>query len=279
MTRCHNAGISVVDVPSRGGGQPACSVTTRRKAPPVAEQRLTTLSDYVGVLRRRIWIVVVAVVVAVGARTLRVEPRDAGLQGDGAGAGRREQPSSQILTPGAKPSSSVIETDVANAAANAHTTPYARAMAPARVKALMAAQLLKETSISPEHDQYLCLVLGDRPVPEPRDDPRDRLRRDVRRGQQPGRPSPGSRTRSRSLQSADQESDAPSRRIAQAGHQSAAAGLITQLGAGHQAQGPVPERVREPVKRATPVTQKATSASRPGRTTTKNLVMDSASGS
>ena len=33
----------------------------------MAEQRLTTLSDYVGVLRRRMWIPLIAIVVAVGA--------------------------------------------------------------------------------------------------------------------------------------------------------------------------------------------------------------------
>jgi len=36
----------------------------------VAEQRLTTLSDYLGVLRRRIWIVILAIVIAVGAAWL-----------------------------------------------------------------------------------------------------------------------------------------------------------------------------------------------------------------
>jgi polysaccharide biosynthesis transport protein len=114
----------------------------------VAEQRLTTLSDYVGVLRRRIWIVVVAVVVAVGAAyfvSSRETPAYEATSQVLVGANP-----TTVLT-GAKASSSVIQQQVANAAQSAHTTSVARqTLVAAGVHGLTPAQLLKETKVTPD---------------------------------------------------------------------------------------------------------------------------------
>jgi polysaccharide biosynthesis transport protein len=114
----------------------------------VAEQRLTTLSDYVGVLRRRIWILVVAVVVSVGAAFF-VSSRETPAYEASAQVFVGANNLSQILNPSAHLSSSVIQQQVANAAENAHTTSIARqALAAAKVRSLAPDQLLKETSIT-----------------------------------------------------------------------------------------------------------------------------------
>jgi polysaccharide biosynthesis transport protein len=113
----------------------------------VAEQRLTTLSDYVGVLRRRIWILVVAVVVAVGAAFL-VSSRETPAYEATAQVLVGANPTT-VLT-GAKASSSVIAQEVANAAQTAHTTSVARqTLLAAHVNGLTPAQLLNETKITP----------------------------------------------------------------------------------------------------------------------------------
>ncbi|HEY3766857.1 MAG TPA: Wzz/FepE/Etk N-terminal domain-containing protein, partial [Gaiellales bacterium] len=90
----------------------------------MAEQRLTTLSDYVGVLRRRIWILVIAVVVAVGAAYF-VSSRETPAYKATAQVEFGSNSIAQVVNPGAKVSSSVIEQEVATAAQNAHTTTVA----------------------------------------------------------------------------------------------------------------------------------------------------------
>jgi tyrosine-protein kinase len=112
----------------------------------VAEQRLTTLSDYVGVLRRRIWILVVAVVVAVGAAyfvSSRQTPAYEATSQVLVGA----NPTSAIT--GAKSSSSLAQQEAANAAQTAHTTSVAnQTLVAAHVHGLTPTQLLKETTVS-----------------------------------------------------------------------------------------------------------------------------------
>jgi polysaccharide biosynthesis transport protein len=114
----------------------------------VAEQRLTTLSDYVGVLRRRIWIVLVAVVVAVGAAYF-VSSRETPAYEATAEVNIGANSVGSILNPSQKVSSSVIAAEVQTFAETAHTTSVARlALAAARVQGLTPQQLLNETKIS-----------------------------------------------------------------------------------------------------------------------------------
>jgi len=115
----------------------------------VAEQRLTTLSDYVGVLRRRIWIPIVAIVVAVGAAYF-VSSRETPAYQATAQVKVGANTLSQILNPSAHVSSQVTTQNVASAAATAHTTPVAKlALAAAHVNSLTPDQLLKESTITP----------------------------------------------------------------------------------------------------------------------------------
>jgi tyrosine-protein kinase len=115
----------------------------------VAEQRLTTLSDYVGVLRRRIWILVVAVVVAAGAAYF-VSSRETPAYKAEAQVQIGANSVQSVFNPGAKVSSSVLAAEVATAAQNAHTTTVAAlALHAAGTGSLTPQQLLDETSITP----------------------------------------------------------------------------------------------------------------------------------
>jgi succinoglycan biosynthesis transport protein ExoP len=115
----------------------------------VAEQRLTTLSDYVGVLRRRIWILVVAVVVAVGAAYF-VSSRETPAYQASAEVNIGANALLSVFQPSAHTSSNEVEQEVASAAQSAHTTQVAKlALQTAHVSALTPDQLLKETSITP----------------------------------------------------------------------------------------------------------------------------------
>jgi succinoglycan biosynthesis transport protein ExoP len=115
----------------------------------VAEQRLTTLSDYVGVLRRRIWILVVAVVVAVGAAYF-VSSRETPAYKAEAQVQIGSNSLAQVLNPGAKVSSTVVEQEVATAAQNAHTTTVAHlTLKAAGISGMTAQKLLDETAITP----------------------------------------------------------------------------------------------------------------------------------
>ncbi len=115
----------------------------------MAEQRLTTLSDYVGVLRRRIWIPIVAIVVAVGAAyfvSSRETPAYQATSQVNIGANSL----SQILNPSAHVSSTVIAQNVASAAQLAHTTTVAKlTLAAAHVTDLTPTKLLKESTMTP----------------------------------------------------------------------------------------------------------------------------------
>jgi tyrosine-protein kinase len=115
----------------------------------VAEQRLTTLSDYVGVLRRRIWILAVAVVVAVGAAYF-VSSRETPAYKAEAQVQIGANNLITVFNPGSRVSSSSVEQQVANAAQSAHTTTYAqRTLAAAHVTTLTPQELLDESSITP----------------------------------------------------------------------------------------------------------------------------------
>jgi polysaccharide biosynthesis transport protein len=115
----------------------------------VAEQRLTTLSDYVGVLRRRIWILVLAVVVAVAAAYV-VSSRQTPAYKAEAQVQIGANSVQQVFNPGAKVSSSVLAAEVATAAQNAHTTTVALlTLHAAGVTDLTAQKLLDEAAITP----------------------------------------------------------------------------------------------------------------------------------
>jgi polysaccharide biosynthesis transport protein len=238
----------------------------------VAEQRLTTLSDYVGVLRRRIWIVVVAVVVAVGAAYVvssRETPAYQATSQVQVGANSIES----ILNPGAKASSSVIETDVANAAANGHTTPYAqRALAAAHVKALTAAQLLKETNISPSTSStFVSFSVTDR-FPS----------RAIALATAYAETFVAASNRQaiagipRKIASLTSQIHSLNKQIktvqVQTSHQSAAAGLIAQLNAVVKSRAQY-EGAKASLENGNVVTQRATTASKVRPATTKNLLM------
>ena len=114
----------------------------------MAEQRLTTLSDYVGVLRRRLWVVVLAVVIAVGAAyfvSSRQTPAYEATAQVNVGANSIQT----ILNPASKISSSVVTQQLASAASFAHTTTIAKqALALAHVTDLTPKQLLDESSVT-----------------------------------------------------------------------------------------------------------------------------------
>ena len=237
----------------------------------MAEQRLTTLSDYVGVLRRRIWILVVAVVVAVGAAffvSSRETPAYRATAQVQIGANTIET----ILNPGAKASSSVIETDVANAAANGHTTPYAqRALAAARVKALTAAQLLKETTISPSTTStFVSFSVTDRFPSRAIALATAYAETFVAASNKAA--VAGIPHKIASLQSQIASLNAQIARQAQTGHQSAAAGLIAQLKAVVKQKAQYVS-AQASLANGNVVTQKATTASKVRPETTKNLLM------
>jgi capsular exopolysaccharide synthesis family protein len=129
----------------------------------VAEQRLTTLSDYVGVLRRRIWIVLVAVLVAVGAAYF-VSSRETPAYEATAQVEYGANSITEIINPGAKVSSAVIQQEVATAAENAHTTTVANlTLQAAHIRSLTPAQLLDETSVTPSTTStFITFAITDR---------------------------------------------------------------------------------------------------------------------
>jgi capsular exopolysaccharide synthesis family protein len=115
----------------------------------VVEQRLTTLSDYVGVLRRRLWILVLAIVVAVGAAYL-VSSRETPAYRAEAQVQIGANALVNIFQPTTHISSTIIENQVASAAQSAHTTPVAQlTLRAAKVTGLTPDDLLNETSITP----------------------------------------------------------------------------------------------------------------------------------
>jgi polysaccharide biosynthesis transport protein len=115
----------------------------------VAEQRLTTLSDYLGVLRRRLWVVILAIVVAVAAAYV-VSSRQTPAYEATSQVNVGGSSISTILNPSAHLSSSVVQQNVASAAQAAHTTPIAQAtLRAAGVRGLTSQDLLDETTITP----------------------------------------------------------------------------------------------------------------------------------
>ncbi|HEY2788982.1 MAG TPA: polysaccharide biosynthesis tyrosine autokinase [Gaiellales bacterium] len=129
----------------------------------MAEQRLTTLSDYVGVLRRRMWIPLIAIVVAVGAAYF-VSSRETPAYEATAQVNVGANSIQTILNPGAKVSSAVVSQELASAASTAHTTDVARqALAGAGVHDLTSSQLLKESSVTPSATStFLTFTVTDR---------------------------------------------------------------------------------------------------------------------
>ena len=129
----------------------------------MAEQRLTTLSDYLGVLRRRIWIVILAIVVAVGAAYL-VSSRQTPAYEATSQVNVGGSSISSILNPAAHVSSSVVQQNVASAAQAAHTTPVAAAtLRAAGVHGMTAQDLLDETTITPSSTtSFFSIAVTDR---------------------------------------------------------------------------------------------------------------------
>jgi capsular exopolysaccharide synthesis family protein len=129
----------------------------------VAEQRLTTLSDYLGVLRRRLWIVILAIVVAVGAAYL-VSSRQTPAYEATSQVNVGGSSISSILNPAAHVSSSVVQQNVASAAQSAHTTPIAAAtLKAAGVHGLTPQDLLDETTITPSSTtSFFTVAVTDR---------------------------------------------------------------------------------------------------------------------
>jgi succinoglycan biosynthesis transport protein ExoP len=238
----------------------------------VAEQRLTTLSDYVGVLRRRIWIVVVAVVVAVGAAYF-VSSRETPAYKATAQVQVGANSLTQILSPGSKPSSSVIATEVANAAANAHTTPYAqRALTAARVTALTLAQLLTETNIAASTSStFVTFSVTDRFPSRAITLATAYAETFVAASNRQAVAGIPHKIAQLNVQIKNLNAQIATV-SAQTGHQSAAAGLITQLGAVIKLKGQY-QSAYASLSNGNAVTQKATSASKVRPTTTKNLAM------
>jgi len=129
----------------------------------VAEQRLSTLSDYLGVLRRRLWIVILAVVIAVGAAYL-VSSRQTPAYEATSEVNIGGSSISSILNPSAHVSSSVVQQNVASAAQAAHTTPIAAAtLRAANVHGMTAQDLLDETTITPSSTtSFFTIAVTDR---------------------------------------------------------------------------------------------------------------------
>lgn len=129
----------------------------------MAEQRLTTLSDYLGVLRRRLWIVILAIVVAVGAAYL-VSSRQTPAYEATSEVNVGGNSISTILNPSGHQSSSVIQQNVASAAQAAHTTPIAAAtLRAANVHGMTAQDLLDETTITPsDTTSFFSIAVTDR---------------------------------------------------------------------------------------------------------------------
>jgi succinoglycan biosynthesis transport protein ExoP len=114
----------------------------------VAEQRLTTLSDYLGVLRRRLWIVILAIVVAVAAAYV-VSSRETPAYKAEAQVQIGANSIASILNPSTHVSSSVVQQNVASAAQSAHTTTVAAlALKAANVSGMTPQDLLDESSVA-----------------------------------------------------------------------------------------------------------------------------------
>ena len=129
----------------------------------MAEQRLTTLSDYLGVLRRRIWIVILAIVIAVGAAYL-VSSRQTPAYEATSEVNVGGSSISTILNPASHVSSSVVQQNVASAAQAAHTTRIAAAtLKAAGVHGMTPKDLLDETTITPSTTtSFFSIAVTDR---------------------------------------------------------------------------------------------------------------------
>jgi capsular exopolysaccharide synthesis family protein len=129
----------------------------------VAEQRLTTLSDYLGALKRRFWLLILAVVVATGSAFVFSSRQTPAYQAT-AQVQYAATPLSQILNPTGHVSSQVNQQNLATAAQTAHTTAVAKlALASAKVNALTPDLLLKESSVSPSTtSNFLTFTVTDR---------------------------------------------------------------------------------------------------------------------
>ncbi|HKV68858.1 MAG TPA: polysaccharide biosynthesis tyrosine autokinase [Gaiellales bacterium] len=129
----------------------------------MAEQRLTTLSDYLGVLRRRIWIVILAIVIAVGAAYL-VSSRQTPAYEATSEVNVGGSSISTILNPASHVSSSVVQQNVASAAQAAHTTRIAAAtLKAAGVHGMTPQDLLDETTITPSSTtSFFTIAVTDR---------------------------------------------------------------------------------------------------------------------
>jgi succinoglycan biosynthesis transport protein ExoP len=129
----------------------------------VAEQRLTTLSDYLAVLRRRLWIVILAIVVAVAAAYV-VSSRETPAYEATSEVNVGGNSISTILNPSAHLSSSVVQQNVASAAQSAHTTPIAQAtLGAAGIHGMTAQDLLDETTITPsDTTSFFTIAVTDR---------------------------------------------------------------------------------------------------------------------
>jgi polysaccharide biosynthesis transport protein len=129
----------------------------------VAEQRLTTLSDYLAVLRRRLWIVILAIVIAVAAAYL-VSSRETPAYKATSQVNVGANSIATILNPATRISSSAMEQQVASAAATAHTTPIAKqALQLAGVTDLTPKQLLDESSVSAsDTSTFITFTVTDR---------------------------------------------------------------------------------------------------------------------
>jgi polysaccharide biosynthesis transport protein len=129
----------------------------------VAEQRLTTLSDYLAVLRRRLWIVVLAIVIAVAAAYV-VSSRETPAYQAEAQVNVGGSSISTILNPSAHVSSSVVQQNVASAAQSAHTTSVAAAtLTAAGVHGMRPQDLLDETSVTPsDTTSFFTIAVTDR---------------------------------------------------------------------------------------------------------------------
>jgi succinoglycan biosynthesis transport protein ExoP len=129
----------------------------------VAEQRLTTLSDYLGVLRRRLWIVILAIVIAVAAAYV-VSSRETPAYKATSEVNVGGSSISSILNPAAHVSSSVVQQNVASAAQSAHTTSVAAAtLKAAGVHGMTPQDLLDETTVTPsDTTSFLTIAVTDR---------------------------------------------------------------------------------------------------------------------
>jgi tyrosine-protein kinase len=129
----------------------------------VAEQRLTTLSDYLGALRRRLWLLILAVVIATGSAFV-FSSRQTPAYRAAAEVSYGAKPINTFFNAGAHVSSQVLQSQLATAAQTAHTTTVARlVLAAAKVHSLTPQQLLNETSVTPSSSSsVLTFAVSDR---------------------------------------------------------------------------------------------------------------------